>query len=675
MKSYIEEEPSLKKFLLVSAIALLSGCATNHSGNGNTASTAVDGYDFGLSAEELTALCSLTLETAEEKFTAIEIDTRPASLDIVYGDYDAMNVGLQDIQYVWYVSAVHPDPEVQTAAEGCIASYMDFATSIELSPQFYQRVAAIDLETLSASERLMIERRLRDFRKAGVDRDEETRDKVREIIAEITAIGTEFDKNIRTGGRSLSVSPDELRGLPEDYLSAHPADENGQISISTDYPDLFPVLTYAENDDLRRRLYIESKSIATPANDTTLKNLIEKRHELATLLGYPNHAALAIDGSMMGTPEAAQVFLARVGGAAKDPASREMAILLKRLRQIDPQAETVEVWQSSYLSNLVKQEDYAIDAREVRQYFHFERVQSGIFAMTENMFGVEIVPWKTNTWHEDVSAWEVRENGIPIGRFYLDMHPRENKYKHAAHWTLRTGLKDGDVPMSGMVMNFPRGLMEHTQVETFLHEFGHLLHNMFSGTQEWLDISGMSMERDFVEAPSQMLEEWVWDYDTLRTFAINNDGEVIPETLVKKMVRARDFGEAAGTAQQIFYSNLSLNYYNRDPDSFELLALMEELQAEYSPYPYIPGTNFYNNFNHLNGYSSNYYIYQWSKAISTALLSRFQQEGLSNTSVAREYRKKILSAGGSKPAEQLVEDFLGEEFSADAYINYLQQLN
>jgi Zn-dependent oligopeptidase len=665
----------LKKLLLVSTIALLSGCVTSNPNTTSTVSTAEDGFDFGLSAGELTELCTSTLQTAQGMFTGIENDARPATLENVYGAYDAMNLDLQKIQHVWYVSAVHPDPDVQSAAEGCIAGYMDFATSVELSPKFYQRVAAIDSATLNASEQLMIEKRLRDFRKAGVDRDEETRDKVRALIAEITEIGTEFDKNIRTDGRKLTVTAEELRGLPEDFITGHPADENGEITISTDYPDLFPILTYAENDDLRRRLYIASKSIATPANDATLKRLIEKRYELATLLGYPNHAALAIDGSMMGTPEAAQAFLARVGEAAKEPAGRDMAVLLKRLRKIDSELDTVEVWQSNYLSNLVRQEDYAIDAKEVRQYFHFERVQSGIFAMTENLFGVEVVPWETNSWHEDVTAWEIREDGKPLGRFYLDMHPRENKYKHAAHWTLRTGLKDGDVPMSGMVMNFPRGLMEHNQVETFLHEFGHLLHNMFSGTQEWMDISGMSMERDFVEAPSQMLEEWVWDYDTLRTFAINDDGEVIPQELVEKMVRARNFGEAVGTAQQIFYSNLSLNYYSREPDSFELLPLMEELQEKYSPYPYIPGTNFYNNFNHLNGYSSNYYIYQWSKAISTALFTRFQEEGMSNPDVARDYRKKILSAGGSKPAAQLVKDFLGEEFSADAYINYLQQLN
>jgi thimet oligopeptidase len=216
--------------------------------------------------------------------------------------------------------------------------------------------------------------------------------------------------------------------------------------------------------------------------------------------------------------------------------------------------------------------------------------------------------------------------------------------------------------------------MEHTQVETFLHEFGHLLHNMFSGGQRWLDISGMSMERDFVEAPSQMLEQWVWDYDTLRRFAINAQGETIPGDLVVRMNRSRHFGEASGIAGQLFYANLSLNYYNRDPGSFELLPLLQDLQARYSPLPYVEGTHFYNSFGHLNGYSSNYYIYQWSQAIATDLFSRFRANGLRDPATARDYRQKVLAPGGSKPAAEAVADFLGRPFSTEAYRVYLTEL-
>ena len=637
-------------------------------------STAADGWNFALPAAQLELLCDATISAAAEAFSAIENDTASATLQRVYGAHDAMLLDLQAIQHVWYLKSVHPDPDIQAAAERCIEKYTDFAVSINLSPKFYQRVAAIDLTQASAAERLMVSRRLRDFRQAGVDRDQVTRDKVRALIAEITELGTRFDRNIREDRQVVNASARQLVGLPQDFLDSHPADSAGNIAISTDYPDYFPVMKYAQDDDLRRELLLARQNIATPDNQPVLRELIEKRHELAKLLNYNSYASMAMDGLMIGNPVHAQTFLSEIGVAATPPAANDMAILLQRLRQIEPQAKTVQAWQSSYLSNLVRQEDYALDALEVREYFHFDQVRAGIFQLTQDLFGVQIVPWQTNTWHADVTAWEIREQGVAIGRFYLDMHPRENKYKHAAHWTLRSGLRQRQLPLSGMATNFPTGLMEHAQVKTFLHEFGHLLHNMFSGTQDWVDISGMSMERDFVEAPSQMLEEWVWDYDTLSHFARNAQGETIPRELVAKMNRSRHFGEAAGTAGQLFYANLSLNYYQREPDSFELLPLLQQLQAQYSPLPYVEGTHFYNNFGHLNGYSSNYYIYQWSRAISTDMFSQFRKAGLRDRTTANAYRQKVLAPGGSKPAAEAIADFLGRPFSTRAYREYVDQL-
>jgi thimet oligopeptidase len=671
------KEQTLAPFLRALAMAgMLTATIPSYAGTDQNPeqSTAADGWDFAVSAAELSDLCDNSLQGAREAFATIEQDSAPATLQRVYGAHDAMMLDLQAIQHVWYLKSVHPDTEVQAAAEGCIEDYSDFVVSMSLSPDFYRRVAAIDTASLSQAEKLMIEKRLRDFRQAGVDRDQATRDRVRALVAEITELGTQFDRTIREDRRFVEATPAQLAGLPPDFLDNHPVNDKGVVRLSTDYPDYFPVMKYGADDDLRRRLFMARMNIATPDNEKNLETLIKKRAELAALLGYDSHASLAMDGLMIENPDRAHAFLSEIAGAVQTPAATDMNILLQRRQKIDPGAEKVQAWQASHLSNLVRQEQYALDAREVREYFHFDRVQSGIFELTEDLFGVRIVPWETATWHQDVTAWEMREGNQAIGRFYLDMHPRANKYKHAAHWTLRTGLKDRQLPLSGMATNFPRGLMEHTQVETFLHEFGHLLHNMFSGTQQWLDISGMSMERDFVEAPSQMLEQWVWDYDTLRRFARNEQGEAIPRGLVEKMNRSRHFGEAAGIAGQLFYANLSLNYYNREPGSFELLPLLQELQARYSPLPYVEGTHFYNSFGHLNGYSSNYYIYQWSRAISTDLFSRFKTQGLRDRQTADTYRRKVLAPGGSKPAAEAVADFLGRPFSTDAYRDYLGQL-
>ena len=632
----------------------------------------IEGIRATANGEQITVDCEAALSEAKAEFTALEAQTGEATVETVFGQYESVSDALTGIGDVWYLRSVHPDAEVRDAANKCSEEQSDFFSQIGLSRPYYDRIAAIDTSNLNEIERYMVEESLAGFRRSGVDKDEATRQQIRDLQNEITAIGNEFDKNIREDVRSVQAEPSELEGLPQDYIDAHPVDESGLVTITTDYPDLYPVMTYAKSDDLRKALRLKARSRGYPANKELLEKLIQKRHELSSVLGYESYAALSMDSQMIGSPVNAQDFLNSIGDALETPVKDELAIMLARLQEDQPDAESVEVWQSSYIQNLLRLEDYALDSQEVRTYFQYDRVRDGIFKLTEDLFGVEIEPWDTPTWHEDVESFQIKENGELLGRFYMDNHPRPAKYQHAAHWTLRTGIKDKKIPMSGLAQNFPKGLMEHSQVETFLHEFGHLLHNMFASTQQWSPVAGMSMERDFVEAPSQMLEEWIWDYDTLSQFAINEQGETIPKELVEKMVRARYFGRATGTATQIYYANLSLNFYNRDPESFNLDELMKELEARYAAYPHLPGTHFYANFGHLNGYSSNYYTYQWSLAIATDLFSRFEEAGLRNTEVANDYRRKVLQAAGSKPASDFVADFLGRRFSTDAYIKSLQ---
>lgn len=666
--------------IALAACSALLGCNATDSPDKTSsaaqpaATVLTDGINPAMTGEEITALCNSLVEEASSRFTLLEDATGPATLTSVVGEFDNIIDVLMPVRHVWYMRSVHPDASVRDAATACSQQQSDFFTRTGLSKGYYNRLAAIDTSTLSDTERFMVETAMADFKRAGVDKSDEVRDRIRALQKEITEIGNEFNKNIREDVRYVEATRADLDGLPKDYIESRQPDENGIIRISTDYPDLRPVAMYAHNDELRRKLRIAARSRGYPQNETVLKSLITKRHELANMLGFNNFAEASMDDRMMRHPDKAQAFLNRIGAALKQPVDKELAIMLERLQEIDPDATEVQVWQANYLENLIRQEDYALDSKEVREYFHYENVRAGIFKLTESLFGVEIRPWQTNTWHEDVESYEILENGRLVGRFYMDNHPRENKYKHAAHWTLRPGIKNKQIPLSGLAQNFPKGLMEHGQVETFLHEFGHLIHNMFSGTQEWYAITGMAMERDFVEAPSQMLEEWIWDYDTLKTFAKNKDGETIPKALVDKMNSARNFGKATATATQIYYANLSLNVYSREPDSFELQPLMEELHKKFAPYPYVPGTHFYANFGHLNGYSANYYTYQWSLAIATDLFSRFKAEGMNNRKTAQDYRNYVLGAAGSKPAADFVADFLGREFSPDAYIKELQEL-
>ncbi|NKB37321.1 MAG: hypothetical protein GKR93_09150 [Gammaproteobacteria bacterium] len=362
----------------------------------------------------------------------------------------------------------------------------------------------------------------------------------------------------------------------------------------------------------------------------------------------------------------------KISKIANKRSSVDYQTLLARLQKIDPAAKEVGDWQKSYLSELVRKEQYNFDSKAVRQYFAYNKVRDGIFQLMSTLFDISIHPWDTTTWHDSVEAYEVRDNGKLMARFYLDMHPREGKYKHAAHFSLQNGLTGRQLPVSSLVCNFPggddgSGLMTHDQVETFLHEFGHLIHHFFGGEQRWTSFSGVATEWDFVEAPSQMLEEWIWDADTLKLFATNEQGETIPDELITKMNTTRYFGRGLNVKNQMFYAATSLNYYNREPDSFDLTRKMIEMQDRYSPYKYVDDTHFFASFGHLDGYSAIYYTYMWSLVIANDLFSRFEKEGMHNRKVAKDYREKVLAPGGSADAAELVKDFLGRPYNFEAF--------
>lgn len=576
-------------------------------------------------------------------------------------------------------SSVHPNKEVRSASEVCEQRFVEINTDISLSRTIFNRLSSVDIAKLSPSDKRYVEHMIRDFHRSGVDKDDATRGKIKALSEEINLIGQEFDKNYREGGRSVEVtSINELDGLPKDFIERHEPNADGKITLTTNTTDYMPVMQYAKSDALRERLYKAYRTMAYPENKAVLQKLLAKRYELAQLLGYADYATFVTEDKMIKSPQNAQAFIDKVSALSDSRSRQEYLVLLNRLKKIDPNATKVNDWQKMYLQELIKKEKYKVDAQEIRQYFSYEKVQKGIFDLTQSMFGVTIRPWNTQTWHPSVKAFEIVDGGEVIGRFYLDMHPREGKYKHAAQFGIQSGIKGLQLPVAALVCNFPGGenaneLMEHSDVETFLHEFGHLLHTMFSGKHERVAFSGVRTEWDFVEAPSQMLEEWVWDADTLSSFARNEKGDVIPKRLVEKMRAGRDFGRGLWTKHQLFYAATSLNLYNKNPSEIDLDALTAKIQAAYSPFGYVDGTHFYASFGHLNGYSAIYYTYMWSLVIASDMFSEFEKEGLRNRAVALKYRNLVLAPGGSKDAADLVSDFLGRPFSFDAFAKKLER--
>jgi thimet oligopeptidase len=585
-------------------------------------------------------------------------------------------------QQAQLIQSVHPDAATRETAEKVSQKISTFNTEVSLNRRVFDAISALDVAAADAETRYYVTRLLRDFRLAGVDKDEATRKRIQSLRDQLTELGQAFDRNIRTDLRTVKTDAHELEGLPRDYIARHKPDANGQITLTIDYPDSLPVFSYAQSEDLRKRMFMEYNNRAFPKNIEVLDQLIARRAELARLIGYDTWADYITADKMVGNAANASRFIDRIVAASGPKAEREYATLLKRKQQDVTGATVVNGWERAYYSELVRKADYAFDSQTVRPYFAFDRVKQGLFDVTGKLFGVTYRRvTDAAVWDPSVEAYEMFEdvpNGRLLGRFYLDMHPRPNKYNHAAEFPIRTGVAGRQVPEAALVCNLPGGqpgdpgLMTHDDVETFFHEFGHLVHALLSGRHDWIGVSGISTEQDFVEAPSQMLEEWTWDPATLATFAKHYEtNQPIPATLVRQMRRANEFGKALYVRQQMLYARLSLSIYDRDPKQVDTTAMVRELTNTITPYPYVEGTHFQTSFGHLDGYSAVYYTYMWSLVIAKDFFSQFDRSNLLAPGVARKYRDSILTPGGTKPADQLVRDFLGRPFDFKAWEQWL----
>ena len=618
--------------------------------------------------------CKAALSLASKSRAAIEKRTGRASLKGDFAPFDDLTNLLDSTAgEMTMIAATNPVKEVRDAAQNCVSEVSNAATKVSLSRPIYDRLTAVQKDALAPPPAHALERVLLQFRLSGVDKDEETRKKIEALQKEITDTGLAFERNIAEKQGEIALdSADALEGLPKDYIDAHKPGADGKIHITTAYPDTLPLLKFAKRADTRKAMYMAFQNRAWPDNDEVLKHLLAKRYELAQVLGYPNYAELITADKMIGNASHMKQFLDEVNQAAAPAAERDQAVLLAEEKKIDPAATSVNAWDSSYLSNIIQKEKFDVDANVVRQYFTYEKARAGIFQLVHDLFGADIRPWKTPVWDPSVTAWELYDHGRLVGRFYLDMFPRKGKFTHAEESGVRNGLSGRQIPLALLVCNFPaEGPMEHGDVTTFLHEFGHLMHELYSGHQDYEAQSMGKLQWDFIEAPSQMLEEWTWDYDTLRRFATNAEGQPIPQDLVAKMNAGRHFGEAGGWKRQIAFSAISLAYHDR-PADFDPTQLWKSEYNRYSLTPYVEGTHPYASFGHLNGYSSVYYTYVWSKAIALDLFTRFKSAGIRDPKTAMAYRTRVLDPGAVTDAGDLIKDFLGRDFNTDALKSELQ---
>ncbi len=476
----------------------------------------------------------------------------------------------------------------------------------------------------------------------------------------------------------------ELDGLPEDFIASHPPDREGTIVVTTDYPDLFPVLQYAHREDVRRRLSWEHLNRGYPVNMEVLDNLLARRRELAEILDYDSFANYVTEDKMIGSAQSAEAFIDRITALAGSRSEEDYKALLEAKQRDSPEARRLEPWDRLYYTEKVRAAEHDFDSREVRAYFPFEKVLEGLLTITSRLFGVRYETVEDSpVWHESVRVYDVFEGETHLGRIYLDLHPRDAKYTHAASAGVVSGVLGIQLPQNLLMCNFPNpaegegpALMDHLQVVTFFHEFGHLIHSILSGQRRWAYNTMSHLEWDFIEAPSQLLEEWTWDAEALQTFARHHElGDPIPAELVDRMRGADALGRGLAVRRQMFLAALSLNYYVRDPEGLDTTAVAKELQRKYDILPWYEGTHFQCNFGHLNGYSAIYYTYMWSLVIAKDLFTRFQAQGsLLDPAEGNRYRRLILAPGSAQSAAELVETFLERPRNFDAYTDWISEV-
>ena len=571
------------------------------------------------------------------------------------------------------LNSVAPDKTVRDQAQMEAQRIAMAGSALSLNRAVYDALAAIDLSGVDDATRHYVERTLLSYRLAGVDKDQATRERLQALHEKATKHSLDFSRNIQEGGKTIEAQPSELEGLPADYIARHPANAEGRVVLTTDPPDMQPIMTFAGSAALRERMFLAYNTRAYPANKQILLDLLATRQEIADVLGFRSWADLATADQMMGSAANVRTFLAKLNDASREGAEREHELILDFTRDREPGLQEIDITSRGYWYEQFRRAEFDFDSQSVRPYFPDAQVEAGVLETAAKLFKIEFRRSQAPAWDAAVSVFDVHEDGELVGRFYLDMHPREGKDKWFSAAPVVTGVRGRYLPEAALICNFPGGdssdpgLMQYSDVVTYFHEFGHLMHAILGGRTAWAGLSGFATEGDFIEVPSQMLEEFFRDEKLLQSFAKHyQTGETLPSETIKKMKLAGSFGRADWVRAQLYYTTLSLDLHDQAQAQIDLDEITERLYRSLQPWTWIDGNRMYASFGHLTGYSSNYYTYAFDKVIALDFFAQFDPRDLLGCDAGAKYRKTVLEQGGSKPGRQMVRDFLGrdEEFAA-----------
>lgn len=586
-----------------------------------------------------------------------------------------------------FLAHVHPDPAVRDAGQDAEERMSKWRVTVIFRDDVHRAVAAFaataEAAGLAGEQRRLLEHWLRDLRRAGHELPPERRAELEQLRSRLVELEVAFGRNLNEHRDWIDVDRAGLAGLPDDYVARlRPGEPPATFRVSLDYPEVQPFLELAHDRALRERLFRKNWNKAVDANRPLLEEALRLRRRIAELLGFPTWAHYAMDVKMAGSPERVRSFYADLIPPLEAAARREIEEL-RTMAAADGISAPLQPWDWLYYDARQSRESYGVDKQAVSQYLPLDAVIDGLFGLTGEVFGLEYreIP-DPQAWHPSVRAFEIldRASGELLARFYADLFPREGKYGHAAAFPLVIEHERADgtreVPVSAIVANFtppsadaPSLLThgDHGEIETFFHEFGHILHMSLSRAR-YTRFSGAETEWDFVEAPSQIMEHWVWQPEVLGRFARHHrTGEPLPMELLHRMIAARYLNVGLRNTRQIFFGTMDLALHaTAEPPDLDA-ATRDSFAVTQLPYP--EGTFMLAGFGHLmGGYDAGYYGYLWAEVIGDDMWSRFATEGITSVEVGSAYRQAILEPNGSKPGDELVASFLGRPASIEAFL-------
>ena len=532
-------------------------------------------------------------------------------------------------------------------------------------------------ENLDPVDARLLEKTLLDFKQNGLGLPKPKKNKIKKLMKELVGIELDFAKHLRDVSDALEVAPEELKGLPEDFKARLKRTEKGGYLVTMNYPDYVPFMQNAESGEARRKLEAMFNNRCADVNIKLMEDALAIRRKIGKLLGFQSFADYVLDDRMAKNSATVFAFLERTQAKLKKKGRKELRARAKLKGNGD---KFLNAWETGYYNNLLKKTKYSIDHEKIKEYFPVETVLKGMFEVFGEVFAVKFVPADLPKWHQDVRPYEVQNaDGSVAAYFYLDLFPRDGKYKHAACFGIRKGFERADgayeLPAAGIVSNFspPSGdlppLLKFDEVVTLFHEFGHVTHNIFTRAK-YAKFSGTSVSRDFVEVPSKMLENWAYDPAVLRRISghYKNPAEKLPEATIKKLIDAKNMDSGMGNLRQIFFSLLDMKYHTAK-GKVDTTKVYEKLMKKISLIPMSPGTHPQTSFGHLmGGYEAGYYGYMWAEVIAADLFGAFEAAGVMNPATGAKYRELILAPGRSYDEAGQVEKFLGRASTEEAFL-------